>query len=63
DSLPLDTRHWTCPECGWVHDRDVNAAQNILAVGLTVSACGEAVRPGQVRPALAGFREAGISQL
>ena len=45
DSLSLDTRHWTCPECGRVHDRDVNAAQNILAVGLTVSACGEAVRP------------------
>jgi putative transposase len=45
DSLTLDMRHWTCPECGLVHDRDVNAAQNILAVGLTVSASGEMVRP------------------
>ena len=28
-----------------IHDRDVNAAKNILAVGLTVSAYGETVRP------------------
>ncbi len=63
DSLTLDSRRWTCPECGRVHDRDVNAAQNILAVGLTVSAGGEAVRPGRVRPTPAGFREAGIPRL
>ncbi len=63
DSLTLETRHWTCPECSRVHDRDVNAAQNILAVGLTVAACGEAVRPGRVRPTPAGFGEAGIPRL
>ncbi len=62
DSLPLDIRRWTCPECGAVHDRDVNAAQNMLAVGLTVSACGEAVRPGRIRLSPAGFGEAGIPQ-
>jgi putative transposase len=62
-SLSLATRRWTCPECGGVHDRDVNAAKNILAVGLTVSACGEAVRPGRVRPSSAGFVEAGIPPL
>jgi putative transposase len=45
NSLSLDVRVWTCPTCGIVHDRDVNAAKNILAVGLTVSAYGETVRP------------------
>jgi putative transposase len=38
DSLRVDLRQWTCPECGVIHDRDVNAAQTILALGRTVSA-------------------------
>ncbi len=29
------------------HDRDVNAAINILAAGLAVSACGDGVRPAR----------------
>jgi putative transposase len=50
DSLSLDVRQWTCPACGTVHDRDINAAQNVHAVGLTVfEACGEAVRPGRAK--------------
>jgi putative transposase len=31
--LPLSVRSWTCPECGSEHDRDVNAAKNVLALG------------------------------
>ncbi len=44
ESMPLTIREWSCP-CGAVHDRDVNAARNILAAGLAVSACGGGVRP------------------
>ncbi|MER6591630.1 RNA-guided endonuclease TnpB family protein [Micromonospora purpureochromogenes] len=33
-AMPLSIRSWTCPGCRAEHDRDVNAAKNILAAGL-----------------------------
>ncbi|MEV5986837.1 RNA-guided endonuclease TnpB family protein [Streptomyces sp. NPDC052051] len=49
NKMPLNVRTWTC-DCGTTHDRDVNAAKNLLAVGLTVSACGAGVRPQRSTP-------------
>ncbi|WP_112270318.1 RNA-guided endonuclease InsQ/TnpB family protein [Lentzea terrae] len=48
--LELSARHWTCPGCRTRHDRDLNAAKNILAAGQAVArgdsgdACGADVR-------------------
>ncbi|GAA2579972.1 hypothetical protein GCM10010304_21800 [Streptomyces roseoviolaceus] len=54
---PLHVRQWTCGECGTVHDRDHNAARNVLFEGRrivaagraeTLNACGAPVRRAHV---------------
>jgi putative transposase len=49
DRMPLNVRTWTC-DCGATHDRDVNAAKNLLAAGRAVAACGAGVRPQRSSP-------------
>lgn len=49
NKMPLHVRTWTC-DCGTTHDRDVNAAKNLLAAGLAVSVCGAGVRPQRSTP-------------
>ena len=51
--LTLKDRTWICPKCGEKHDRDFNAATNILnegyriniSVGTTDYECGDQIRP------------------
>ncbi|MFD7002915.1 RNA-guided endonuclease InsQ/TnpB family protein [Streptomyces mirabilis] len=49
DKMLLNVRTWTCG-CGATHDRDVNAAKNLLAAGRAVAACGAGVRPQRSSP-------------
>ncbi|MHB8544203.1 MAG: RNA-guided endonuclease InsQ/TnpB family protein [Leptospirales bacterium] len=71
DKMPLSVRQWICPDCGTTHDRDVNAARNLLALGVAApsrptassagcEACGESVQQGHSKtPDLSSGKEAG----
>lgn len=62
EELGLEVRAWACPECGTCHDRDINAACNIVTAGLAaLNACGGTVRPVRVKARRARSVEAGRS--
>jgi putative transposase len=61
--LPLKVRAWRCPSCRVLHDRDLNAAKNILAAGLAVArgspddACGADVRHPRTPPVQSAVKQ------
>jgi len=61
--LSLSTRTWRCPSCRVLHDRDLNAAKNILAAGLAAArafpgdACGADVRHPEIPPVQSAVKQ------
>jgi putative transposase len=62
EKLPLDVRVWACPGCKAVHDRDENAAHNILAAGLAVARKSEVCGPDISQCILRSMLQSGVKQ-
>ena len=48
ESMPLAVRRWKCDRCGTEHDRDINAAKNVMAAGQAATGRGEGIMPRAV---------------
>ncbi|MFG2566395.1 RNA-guided endonuclease InsQ/TnpB family protein [Streptomyces sp. NPDC048567] len=63
-SLDVSVREWTCTECGAVHDRDVNAAQNLRDEGMRLYwLVATALPPGRMPPSVIKASELADVQL
>lgn len=56
EKMPLKIREWTCPDCGTHHDRDINAATNLLRQAMPEVTRGE-------RPALVTSEISDVTKL